>query len=597
MNRFSRTYLTVILMLAGTVVAGSGKPVPSQAEAIRQKEKPAPSQKETIESYETLVQRIMRENMIAGAGAALILDDRVVWKKGFGFSDRENKIPYTTRTAQPIGSVTKPITALGLMRLQEQGLLDIDRPLVEVLPAFRIHTRGVDIRRITVRSLITHTSGLPNDIFLNATRPDEKYTGLLSYLRDETLAFPPGTVYHYSNVGIGVLGHVILAVGKQDYPAYMQRHIFQAVGMSHTGFIEYDRLEDVGLSYDGEGKPVKTPRIRAIPAGGLYSSVDDMTALARELIAIYHGKKGGILKPETVREIFREQDDSAKISFHREGLAWSIFKNESGFIVFHFGSDNINWACFMIHPERKAALVVLSNSAGGKVLTDALSEQFRDALGFKELDWIVTHTENPRKNEIIPLTPEMIQAHSGTYGHVNRVFDAVAAGGKLMLKYGKTTLELKPVSPDEFIPYKLDDTGKAQSLDSFRVIFERVGDYQVLFWETEARQREALGYKLPPQTITDSWKRRLGKYQIQGYQNDGPETFSEAELSLFEDRLLQLKIFYTSGTYVYNLRIENDHELVTCGFDEVSSGDTLRFRQEGKDILITYYGLTLRKKT
>ena len=76
---------------------------------------------------------------------------------------------------------------------------------------------------------------------------------------------------------------------------------------------------------------------------------------------------------------------------------------------------------------------------------------------------------------------------------------------------------------------------------------------------------------------------------------DGPETFTDVELSVFENRLLRLKIFYTSGIYEYNLRIENDHELVTCGFDEVTAGDTLRFRREGNDVFMTVYGLTFKK--
>lgn len=560
------------------------------------REKAAPPLEEVIKQYQTIIRETIAKQNIVGAGVALIMNGSTVYKESFGYADKRNKIPYTTRTNQPIGSITKPITVLGVMQLQEKGMLQIDRPLQDYLPEFSIHSRGADLRQITLRSLITHTSGLPNDVFLNATLESEKYTGILSYLPNETLAFPPGTIYHYSNIGYCLLGHAIYAVSKLDYPKYMQKYIFRAAGMSRTGFIEYDPLKDISRSYNGDGNLVKNPRIRTIPAGGAYSNVEDMTALAQELIAIYHGKKGGILKQETVMEIFREQKNSAKFAFKKNGLGWDLFTNASGFFAFHFGSDNINQACLMIHPERKSALVAMANSAGGRVLNDTISERFRSTCGFNELDFIVSHSENPRKTEALPLTSEMIQAHSGTYGHTTLVFDAIQNDGKLVLKYGDTKLELQPVSRDEFIPCKVDDTGKCQPLDTYRVIFKDIGDYHALFWETETRQREALGYKLEPQVIATAWKKCLGKYRIQGYQLDGPDTFSEAELSVFENRLLKLTIFYTSGTYQYNLRIENDHELVTCGFDPVTGGDTIRFRLEGDDIFMTIYGLTLKKR-
>jgi CubicO group peptidase (beta-lactamase class C family) len=349
--------------------------------AAHGQDKPAASPAETIEQYRALIKETMGKNKLVGVGAALVFGDGQVWKESFGYADKEQKIPYTTRTTQPIGSITKPITAMGVMQLQEKGLLDIDHPLLEYLPQFSVKTRGADLREITVRSVISHTSGLPNDIFLNATLETEKYTQVVSYLKDEVLTFPPRTIYHYSNVGYCLLGHVILSVSKQDYPDYMRKNIFQPVGMTHSGFIGYDRLQNISRSYDEDGTPIKPTKIRTMPAGALYSNIDDMVRLAQEIIAIYHGKTGGFITPRTLREIFREQKDSALIVDRKEGLGWSLFQNDSGLLVLHYGSDNLSYAGLIIAPEKRMAAVMLSNSAGGEAILDALSAKFLAACG------------------------------------------------------------------------------------------------------------------------------------------------------------------------------------------------------------------------
>ena len=553
------------------------------------------ARKRTVEHYRSLIRDVMDKQKIAGVGAALIQDGAVVWKEGFGYADQEGRVPYTPQTTQPIGSVTKTITAVALMQLQDKGLLHIDQPLLAYLPEFRVHSRGVDLRRITVRTLLTHTSGLPNDIFLNAGDSSETFTKVLSYLPRETLCYAPGLIYHYSNIGMDLLGLAIASAGKTDYPQYLKKNIFQPLGMNHTGFMGVDKLGDVSRSYDGEGKPVPPPWIRSVPAGGAYSSVDDLCLLAQDLIASYHGKEGGILKPEAVREMFREQKEATRIAFTKTALGWDLFSKPSDFIVFHFGSDNVNNAALLIHPRTRSALVLLANSVGARALNGEVSTRFWRALGFGDLDQVVRYDAQARKTKVIPLSGEMVRRHEGTYGHSKEVFDLRHEGGSLMLRYGGTTLRLQPVDDDTFIPGMVDEKGGIKDLPGNRIVFTDIRPYHILSWETEDRQREPLAYRLEPQVIRGRWQQALGRYRVQGPPMKGPETFSEMELSCFENRLLKLKVFYTSGAYEYILRIVNDDELAICGFDVIVGGDTLRFQGEGADVSLQLYGLTLKK--
>jgi CubicO group peptidase (beta-lactamase class C family) len=558
-------------------------------------DKPAATPAETIEQYRVLIKETMEKNKLVGVGAALVFGDGQVWKEGFGYADKERKIHYTSQTTQPIGSITKPITALGIMQLQERGKLHIDRPLLDYLPQFSVKTRGEDLRQITLRSLIGHTSGLPNDISLNATVPTEKYTQVIDYLRDQVLAFAPGTIYHYSNVGYCLLGHAILAVSKQDYPVYMQKNVLQAAGMTHSGFLGYDPLQQVSVGYDGAGKPFPSNKIRTMPAGALYSNLDDMVSLARELIAIYHGKTGGFITPRTLREIFREQKDSALIVDRKEGLGWSLFQNDSGLLVLHYGSDNVSWAGFIIAPDRKMAAVMLCNSAGGEAINDELSSKFLASCGFSDTDHKIHHTDSPPKTAIIELSAEQLQKHAGTYPHTRTLIEVVLEDKELVLKSDFGNFRLRPVAPDEFIPCKVVSPEKCEMMTNRRFLFKDIKGYHVLFLEDAARSRKPLAYKLGPQVLNDAWKNRLGKYEIVGYRLGGKETFSRAEISLSDRQVLHLKIFYTSGEYVYYLRIENENDLVVCGFDDVTGGDTLQFSRDKGIERLRIYGLTMKK--
>ncbi len=581
MKQFLHILFAMIFLLVGPIVQGQDKPATSPAE--------------TIEQYRVLIKETMEKNKLVGVGAALVFGDERVWKEGFGYADKERKIPYTSQTTQPIGSITKPITALGIMQLQERGQLHIDRPLLDYLPQFSVKTRGEDLRRITLRSLIGHTSGLANDILLNATLEGEKYTGIVDYLKDEVLAFPPGTIYHYSNVGYCLLGHAILVVSKQDYPVYMQKNVLQAAGMTHSGFLGYDPLQQVSVGYDGEGMPFQSNKIRTMPAGALYSNLDDMVSLARELIAIYHGKTGGFITPKTLREIFREQKDSALIVDRKEGLGWSLFQNDSGLLVLHYGSDNVSWAGFIIAPEKRMAAVMLINSAGGAAILDALSAKFMASCGFSDTDHKILHTDSPPKTAIIELSAEQLQKHAGTYPHTRTLIEVLLEGKELVLKAEFGTFRLRPVSADEYIPCKVVSPEKCEMMTNRRFLFNDIKGYHVLFLEDAARSRKPLAYKLGPQIISKTWKNRLGKYEIVGFQLGGKETFSRAEISLTDRQVLQLKIFYTSGEYVYYLRIENENELVMCGFDDVAGGNSLQFSRDKGEEQLRIYGLTMKK--
>ena len=146
---------------------------------------------------------------VIGVSAALVVDGKVVWMQGLGYADKGAGIAMTPDTQVGIGSVTKTFTALAAMQLQEQGVVDIERPLSRYLPQFRMRTHGEDLNQVTLKRLITHSAGVPTDVFRDMEADRASYTDVVKLVGQTALAHSPGTVGLYSNAGYNLLGHAL----------------------------------------------------------------------------------------------------------------------------------------------------------------------------------------------------------------------------------------------------------------------------------------------------------------------------------------------------------------------------------------------------
>ncbi len=216
-------------------------------------------------------------------GAVLVAyDGHVILSRGYGMANHDLDIPNTPTTKFFIGSITKQFTAAAVLRLQEQGLLNIDDPISRYLPFYPKNTG----EKITIRHLMSHTSGLPNytdkpEVALrrmNQLTPEEI---MLTFMY-EPLDFEPGTQFAYSNSGYIVLGAIIERVSGQSYEAFLHHEIFKPSGMSNSGYAR----REAGLPDRADGYTIETEGelVSALPmhfsilhtAGALYSTVEDM---------------------------------------------------------------------------------------------------------------------------------------------------------------------------------------------------------------------------------------------------------------------------------------------------------------------------------
>ena len=255
----------------------------------------------------------------AGLAVAVIADGALAWFHGHGLADTAAKKPITQDTVFRIGSITKTFTAVAVMQLREDGLLDLDAPANEYLRTFRLVPRKSNLRPATVRHLLTHTAGLGYFRRL----PDLLRPGvgsgvragrsgaqpLADYYREGLpVEVEPGTNWVYSNHGFAALGQIVEDVSGQPLHRYLRERIFTRLGMEHTDLVRSERIRPflaTGYVLRSRGlKPVADREVPTPGGGGMYSTAADVARYVAALIgtADHHDS---VLGPESMATMFR----------------------------------------------------------------------------------------------------------------------------------------------------------------------------------------------------------------------------------------------------------------------------------------------------
>ena len=545
------------------------------------------------QEMEELISGKMESDNLVGVSAALILDDSVIWKKGFGYADKENHVRMTENTVVNIESVTKTFTALAIMQLQEQGKLDIDQPLNNYLPQFRPMTRGEDLNSLTVKTVITHSSGLQTDILKNGDLATGKYTDVLGFINETYLFYPPGLVESYSSAGYNILGHLIKEVSKQDYPDYIRQNIFVPLGMDHSGFF-MDSLQNKTRVY-AAGQSMHEYGLRDIASGGIYTSLHDFILYARGLMAAWNGANTSLIGTATVREMFSLRTGEVLLESNKKGLGWFMFANDSLFAVTHAGDAAWGHSLLILVPEKKAAAMILINSAEGESLKNDFSNLFIHHLGLSIPDLIPPRVVKETSAEIKPiiLPGDVLQKHAGIYSQGFGYASVSAEGNHLVIDRNNKNYLLKALSDNEFVPYERTARDTLTGKSDERYCFMDTCGFHMLFHEAGENETR-LGYRLNP-FDTSMFQEMLGEYEHFGYQLIvGDTQFKGAELSLSAEGVLMLTLIAYDGEYPFPLNVISGEYAVTSGLGS-GFAYTVKFMEDKGFCIIDFGGITFRK--
>ncbi len=347
-------YIRAITFTVGTclVLAGVG------AFAFRTAAQ-ASSDESDFTAVDALITAHMKTAHIPGLSIAIVKGDQIVYLKGYGQADASGR-PVTPHTPFIIGSISKTFTALAVMQLVASGKVELDAPVQRYLPWFRVADPQASAH-ITVRSLLNHTSGLPQkaDTFVWTDQDDGVLERAVRYLKTVALARPVGT-FGYSNANYQILGLIVQTVSGQSYEAYVEQHLFAPLDMQ-ASFTSQQQAQQHGMAtgyrwWFGFPIPATLPYLRAeLPAGYLISSAQDM---AHYLIAQVNGgqyRNRSILSPQGIAFM---QTRPARVPY---GNGWEVAALGGRTFVNQDGATANFQASMFFDPKARVGVFIAAN--------------------------------------------------------------------------------------------------------------------------------------------------------------------------------------------------------------------------------------------
>ena len=533
-----------------------------------------------------VIHREMAKNKIVGLSIAMVDGQSVVWDKGFGLRNKHLKLPSNTNTVYRAGSISKLFTALAVMQLADKKRLQLDDSITKYLPDLQINSRFTD-SNMTIRSLLTHHSGLPTDYIDGMWHaPQRELQSLIPALNQEYTVLPVNKIYHYSNIAFSLLGSIIERVSGQPYANYIETLIFDKLEMHSSNMSgELDlRNPNVSFSFIKKQAIVSTPT-RDISATGINTTVSDLSKFIKWSLRANELGQHAILSKRAFHEMLAQQNVDQPLNFSkRMGLGWKYYDNYLGTtdVYGHDGRTIAQSALLLIEPKSKIGVVVLANSPSekGGVYTIA-RELMRAYYTFKTQKAIIWRTKlNPSE----PYDPP---------------FDIA---GRYATTLGLISIEQKRRKPNEYRVSALGRRFKLKPDDeypsTYRLSYRLWGLFPIdLGWLGRIRirqewvdgesvlvgysgtQKTFMGNQIKKSEIPTSWLNRLGRYYPKN--NLQPEVFKIEYIELTRDNtfLLAHVKMKNGQALVHAITPISDTEAIVSGIGR-SLGATLFLDQE-----------------
>jgi CubicO group peptidase (beta-lactamase class C family) len=232
-----------------------------------------------IQPFFPIVDRIYREyaekNHFPGYAFGVMLDGKLVYSGSGGYTDIDKKIPATTRSMFRIASMSKSFTAMSILKLRDEGKLKLDDPVSQYIPGMKGQKLTADAPEITVRHLLTHSAGFPEDNPWGDRQLADTDADLIALIKKGiSFSNDPGLAYEYSNLGFAMLGYIIKKVSGMPYSEYIARNIWKALGMEQAQW-EYTKVAANELAH-GYRRINDSWREEALLHDGIYGAMGGM---------------------------------------------------------------------------------------------------------------------------------------------------------------------------------------------------------------------------------------------------------------------------------------------------------------------------------
>ncbi|HET8928253.1 MAG TPA: serine hydrolase domain-containing protein, partial [Microbacterium sp.] len=380
--RVYAVFAVLAVAIAGVAVATTVVPASSgftQTEALARAE----------------AQALLDAHDASSLSVALVAGDEVAWSGTFGAVDAAGTAP-TGETMYGVGSVSKVVTAIAVMQLVDEGLVDLDAPVADYVTDFRM--LDPEYTRITVRMLLSHSAGVPGTDYADG-RTTEPYAGypeqMLAQLAQSHLKSTPGSLAVYCNDCFTLAGLVVERVSGMPFTEYVRTHVLEPLGMTRSMYATapLEPGEYAPVIVDGVPDPFEYLNINA--AGGLLSNPEDLARLAAALLG--DGTRQGVemLSAAAVEEMGRDQIvgtlEPVVVPAFQYGLGWDTV-TEPGLAAMGVrgwakGGDTVDYhASFMLAPDHGLAIIVTAagQQVGSPMLGTLAQSILRSAISERD---------------------------------------------------------------------------------------------------------------------------------------------------------------------------------------------------------------------
>jgi CubicO group peptidase (beta-lactamase class C family) len=411
-----------------------------------------------FEAIVTLIESKMRDYRVPGVAVGVV-DNGIVSTRGLGVTNVEDPLPVTEHTVFPIASISKTFAATAMMRLVEQGAVDLQAPVRRYLPEFRVRDEAVS-RDVTIWHLLTHSSGWEGQVSGPERGEDTLRNFVASVIPDLTQLAPPGAAWSYNNAGFSVAGRVIETVTGTSINRAMRDLLFTPLGLAHAGTTAGDfivhRFASGHAVKGSEAAVLLRPfsPSTSVTAGGIGLCITDLLAYARFHLGDGTVPSGERLLSRASLERMRAPQLRKQGTDDDIGLAWHLRSVGPLRVAAHGGTLGGHVLLLEIVPERGFAIGMLTNAQSGwRLIQDVEREALELYHGARfAVNQAIAHRGLVETlPSVEPLTAQPDPApYVGQYRRPMNTVEVRAQGARLFVQERPETGDPRPDMPVAF---------------------------------------------------------------------------------------------------------------------------------------------------
>ena len=363
--------VSIVLLAATPVIASDNEPASRSLGDD-------PRVADAVAAWEAWVEYQLGISRIPAASIGVVHDQELLAARGFGLANPDTGALATPETIYSICSISKLFTSVALMQLRDMGQVRLDAPVSDYLDWFTLQDAHPNDEAITVRRLLSHSSGLPRESdFPYWSDPDfvfPTHDQIVQQLSNQSTLYPSSRYFQYSNLGLTLAGEIVAQVSNQDFHSRIQSQILDPLGMkdTFTDIPEEEWGKQMALGYSAlqrDGARRQVPMFQAhgiAPAAGFASTVQDLASFASWQFRLLGSDTEEILRSSTLREMQRVQWMDPDWETTR-GLGFGTWKSNGHIFVGHGGACPGYFSQFLLVPKNKLGVIVLASAMGSPV--------------------------------------------------------------------------------------------------------------------------------------------------------------------------------------------------------------------------------------